>query len=156
MSSLEKKLILVRYGSWENGHLSKSGREEMQRAGRNLSRLTAGKKTLVVSANVTRAIESAQVVANVLGLDEPRAYDEFYAAEEEGKPPKLAQAYKLVESLLVESDILISIVSREYIEALPTYILNDILGSSEALDNSSLDRGEALLINLRTKELGHI
>lgn len=140
-----KQLIFVRYGQYENGHLTKDGVETMNSATQKLLSFVTNKNFCVVCADVPRAIESAQVIANTVNRD-VTAFAEFYAADEENKLPDCESAGTVIKSLWNDYDVVVAIISREYIETLPEYILVKKL-------NTHLERGECLLLDLEDKSI---
>lgn len=142
-----KQLILVRYGQYEDGHLTEEGIETMERAAMRLNDIEIGTSRLL-AANTPRAVESAEVLARSLGT-QVEICDELYAAGEDGKLPSTSSAWALLKSRGEACDSLIAVVSREYIETLPSLILG-----SEA--EVSLDRGQCLVIDLETNVLTYL
>jgi hypothetical protein len=143
-----EKLILVRYGQYENEHLSDDGRETMVMASRKIGPLIYSKKFIVVSADIPRAVESAQILAEQLHGPQVQSFSEFYAAEEDGYLPDIQKAVKLMIALGQDCDILIAVVSREYIEAIPNHVLPHLAG-----EKNTLNRGEIFVLDYQTENL---
>lgn len=106
-------------------------------------------KSLIVSAQVLRAEESAQIIARELQLPQPQSFVEFYAAEEEGELSDPEGATKLITNLGNQCEVLIVIASRECIETIPQHIL-------ENHESYNLKRGEALLIDWEKRTVRYI
>ena len=106
----------------------------------NISKHLDGKNALVIAADVTRAIESFQIIATSLHLNSPLPYPELYAANENNKYADCAKAAALLNKLGESNNIIIAVVSREYIEEIPVQII-------PKLKSISLRRGEALIID---------
>lgn len=140
-----KQLILVRYGQYDNGHLTDEGVNTMTLAGSILKPLISNLTVRVVAAETRRAIESAEIVGSMINK-KVESYSQLYAAEEEGRLPDCETAKKLLLELGDGYDCVVAIVSREYIETLPSYLLNKEL-------QTSLDRGECLVIDLEHKSI---
>ena len=142
-----KRLILVRYGQYESGHLTAEGISTMEKAASRFGSIATGTNRLL-AANTPRAVESAAVLAPVLETQvEP--LDELYAAEEDGRLPDSAHAWQLLQSLGEDCDTLVAVVSREYIEDLPSLILDQKV-------QISLDRGQCLVIDLNAKTISYL
>ncbi len=112
------KLILVRYGEHENGHLNESGKKTMLSVAKKLEDLVKDKKCCVVCAKIFRAIESAEIIGKSLGFEHVKSFKEFYAAGEDNVPVNLDRARKVLNDLKKDYDVVIAIISREYIEEL--------------------------------------
>jgi len=106
-------------------------------------------KPLVVAAQTPRAIESAKIIAHLLKSAEPNEYPDLYAAEEDGNLPKLEHAKALLDHLGASANVIVAVVSREYIQALPNYLI----GTSQ---DTLLDRGECLVVDTTTKTMSFI
>lgn len=111
-------------------------------------------KPAVVAGDIQRAIESAQIIANVIGQTKDiKSYPDLYAAEEEGRIPDPRQAYSLLQKQEKAAGNVVAVVSREYIETLPPYITRKVFKNSRAAATTiRLDRGEVLTIDT-TKQL---
>lgn len=143
-----QKLILVRYGSYHNEHISEEGRDEMEKLAQRLSNLLKGKRTAIIAANIDRAQESAKMLIAHLGLNERLdTFNELYAAEEEERSSDLERASHLLLSYGADFDFLIAVVSREYIEQLPSYFIAHVLNLTKDPPAISLERGEAVIID---------
>lgn len=143
-----KKIILVRYGQHENGHLAQEGRNIMEHAAEKLKVATMDTKVKLLSAPIPRATESAAIIASVLGVPVETA-PQLYAAEEDGALPDCTKATGLLNALGEECEIIVAVVSREYIETLPSFILNKDL-------ETHLDRGECLVIDLEGEGISYL
>ena len=143
-----KKLILVRYGQYENGHLTPEGTKVMTHSGERLKLFVEENKVAVVASSTPRAFESGKIVADILGT-ELLVNDSLYAAEEDGKFPDNMQAKEFVESFEDTVEVLIAIASREYIETLPAYIL-------EQPTETHLERGECLVVDYENKSISYL
>jgi phosphohistidine phosphatase SixA len=143
-----KNLILIRYGQHQNGHLTPEGVKVMALAGARLKLLIEGKATVVIASSTPRAFESGKIIADIL-KSELTIDESLYAAEEDGKFPDNTQAKAFVENFGNNVDVLVAITSREYIETLPAYILEQPL-------NTNLERGECLVIDYESKSISYI
>ena len=149
-----KRIILVRYGSWENGHLNEAGRQEMHAAAERLRTEIDGQKTCVIAGKVARATEGAELIAQDLDLPFESSHDELYAAEEDGRLPDPRKALEVIQRY--ELDNVIAIVSREHIETLPVFVSQTVFNKSVEREKPSLGRGEALVIDLQKQELRYL
>lgn len=112
------KLILVRYGTHENGHLNEQGKKNMIDAVKLLKPFVVNKKACLISANIPRAIESAEIISEKLENLSIKPFNEFYAAEEEGIKVDIDKARNILNSLINDFEVVIAVISREYIEKL--------------------------------------
>lgn len=140
------KLILVRYGESESGSLTQKGRETMQATGERIVSMVDLNEVVVATANVSRAIESTEILTQILNVSPATILDELYAAEEENKLPNPELAMAALECLDYLKDTVIAVVSREYIETLPSSI-SKMSFFKEEENEKRLSRGEALLID---------
>jgi hypothetical protein len=108
------KLILLRCGQYENGHLNNQGRETMVLIADRLRRFIQNQKVQIISANIPRAFESAQIISEQLNWGSVQTLPELYAAEEDGHLPDLIIAGKVLSKIGKDADLTIAIVSREY------------------------------------------
>lgn len=139
------KLILVRYGQYENGHLTKEGVDTMTLAATRLKEYVSGKQVSYVSAKSDRAYESICVISGIYS-SKASVYEELYAAEEDGVLPECEKAARLLKTIGAVCDVVVAVVSREYIETLPSYLLGK-------KTKTSLERGECLVIDLESKSI---
>jgi len=135
------EIFLIRYAEYENGHITAQGIKTMQRLAFKLKPSLEGSTFQIVAAEVDRAMESAEILAQELPTPLPLEVTPLlYAAEEDGREPDIQAAATFLSSLSEKNSVFV-ILSREYIEALPHYFL------SEAPEKVSLQRGEAVKIN---------
>ena len=116
-TSSAMKLILVRYGGHENGRLNEEGKETMLSVAEKLKTLVENKKCCVVCADVARAVESGKIISDNLGL-EIKPFLEFYAAPEDNIVVDVDKAKNILDLLDREYEVVIAVISREYIEKL--------------------------------------
>jgi len=128
------KLILVRYGEHEDGHLSDKGKEAMFLVAKKLESLVKGKKACIISANIPRAFEGAKIISEIIGVSSVETFDEFYAAEEKNIYVDIVRAIKILDSLGKKFDVVIAVISREYIEK---------------IGKKDLKRGEILVLDYK-------
>lgn len=145
-----KKLILVRYGNWENGHLNEEGKQTMADTAQKLEPFVVG-SFIIIAGAVDRAIESANIIAKHFTLPPVQSFPELYAAEEDGNLPDLTAATNVITQLGSQYDTVIAVVSREYIESLPAHILHNVLSLETPTEPTNLDRGELLVLDFETQ-----
>jgi len=149
-----EKLVLVRYGQYENDQLTDEGKAVMRAAAERIKEFLGQTKPLVITASTNRAIESAKIVGDALETGQVGAYPEIYAADEEGRFADCAVAARLIETLGAKNPVIVAIASREYIDMLPSWILENELGSGEI--KTSLNRGEALVLDYKTRTVSYL
>lgn len=145
------RLILVRYGEHTDGHLSEEGKQTMVLVSEKLKPFVQNEKVCIICAKVPRAIESAEVISTSLNVSPVRSFEELYAAEEDGVSIDLETANKVMNEAGAECDIVIAVVSREYIEALPNYILQSL--GVQKTGETRLERGEVLVLDYDKKDI---
>lgn len=143
-----KQLILVRYGQYEDGHLTDEGVETMIKAGAKIMPLVPDLVVRLVAAETFRAIESAEVIGNMISKS-VEVYSELYAAEEDDRLPNCNAAEELLTELGNNCDVIIAVVSREYIETLPAHLLRKEI-------QTSLNRGDCLIIDFGREEVSYL
>ena len=149
-----KKLILVRYGEHKDGHLNEQGAQAMVLVAEKLRYIVKNQNVSIISAKVDRAIESADTISKYLNISPIQAFSELYAAEEDGVVADLGTAMKTINSVGEKCDVIIAVVSKEYIEALPGHILKS-LGSKKTVE-THLNRGEILVLDYNTKDISYL
>lgn len=137
-----KKLILVRYAEYINGHITEQGIRTMQQLAEQFEPFVINSTIHIIAAEVDRAVESTNILAQELGVGTIKKSQSLYAAEEDGKEPNLREAAVIINEFGESCDIVIAVLSREYIEILPHYLL------PQAPEKVTLQRGEAIIINL--------
>lgn len=145
------KVIFIRYGEHTDGHLSEQGRRTMMLISEHLKLFVQKQKVSIICADVPRAIESADVVSKNLNIFPVNSFKELYAAPEHGIATNLETAAKIIYSLGKENDIVIAVISREYIEDIPGYILSTL--GVEKVEKIRLNRGEALVLDYNNKTI---
>ncbi len=146
------KLVLVRYGESTNGHLNEQGMQTMVLTAKRLRYLAENQSACIICAKIPRAIESAKIISKNLNISGIQSFEELYAAED--VPIFLDTAIKIINSVGEKYDVIIAVISREYIEALPNHILQG-LGSQKTTE-THLNRGEALVIDYKTKKINYL
>lgn len=149
------KLILVRYGQYQDGHLSHEGVVTMQAAADRIANHLVSIAPLIISAPTPRATESASIIGKKFGMIESRQCEEIYAADEDGLLPDCKIASDLVLNLGNEHSVIVAVASREYIETLPQYIFKNIFGIEGGFD-TKLERGEALVVDFNKKKISFL
>ncbi len=107
----------------------------------------------VIAGSVDRAIESANIIAAHFNLPAAQSFPELYAAEEDGHLPNLAAATHVITKLGSQYDTVIAVVSREYIESLPGYIMRNTMDVEAPTEPVHLDRGELLVLDYEAKTI---
>ena len=143
-----KQLILVRCGQYEDGHLTDEGVETMIKAGAKIMPLVPDLVVRLISAETSRAIESAEVIGNMISKS-VEVYSELYAAEEDDRLPDCNAAEELLTELGNNCEVIIAVVSREYIETLPAHLLRKEI-------QTSLNRGDCLIIDFEREEVSYL
>lgn len=144
-----KKIIFVRYGEKENGQLSQKGIETMTLTAEKLKPIIQNQNTHIICADIDRAISSAEIISKHLNILFVKNFSELYASDEKNIFPNIEIATEIINLEGKKCDILIAVISREYIETLPNYILKT-LGSKEIVE-THLNRGEALILDYDMK-----
>jgi|GEM_PF-1437793 len=147
-----KKLILIRYGEWHDQHLSEEDKRSMLSTAERLKYYLQKQTFCVVSANVPRATESAEVIAKFLNAPSVKNFTELYVAEENNQLPDPTMAMKILNTVGESYDTVIAVISREYTETLPEYISVNIFNFLN-IPKIKLKRGEALIVDFETKSI---
>ncbi len=79
-------------------------------------------------------------------------FTEFYVSEE--IPVDLNRAIEIINSMSKECDFLVMVISREYIEALPDYILKSL--GAQGKTETHLGRGEVLILDYDKKDVVYL
>lgn len=146
------KLILVRYGEHTDEHLNEVGIKAMVLVAEKLRHLLENQNVGIVCAEVPRAIESTHIICETLNVPPTKHFPELYASDD--TPIHLNKAVQVLDSVGGEHDVLIAVISREYIEALPNYILQG-LGVEKPIE-THLERGEILILDYGKKEITYL
>src|SRR3989344_1178903 len=127
------KLVLVRYGEYTDGHLNEQGRRTMTLVSGRLKSVVQNAKVCIICANIPRAIESAEIITKEFNAEPAQSFTELYAAEENGVGINLDTALKIIDTAGQGKDVVVAIISREYIQAISKHF-----GGPDAI----LKRGE--------------
>ena len=146
------KLILVRYGEHEGGHLNEVGTKAMVLVAEKLKPLLQNADASIVCAEIPRAVESAHIISEALNISPAKHFAQLYASED--APIYLTKAGEVIDSAGGECDVLIAVISREYIQTLPNYILQS-LGVEKPIE-THLERGEVLILDYGKKEITYL
>jgi len=146
------KLIFVRYGEHEGGHLNEVGIKAMILVAEKLKHILQNADAGIICAEVPRAIEGAHIISEALNVPPAKHFAELYAVED--TPIHLTKAAEVIDSAGGECDVLIAVVSREYIETLPNFILQS-LGVEKPIE-THLERGEVLILDYDKKEITYL
>ncbi len=146
------KLIFVRYGEHTDGHLNEAGVKAMILVGEKLKPFLQDKNVCIICAQISRAIESAKIISENLGIPVAQLFVELYATED--VPINLEKAMEVIDFAGKECDTVIAIVSREYIETLPNYILQSL--GIQKTEETHLERGEALILDYDKKDITYL
>lgn len=147
-----QELILVRYGQYQDGHLTLEGKKTMREAAGRIESYLEKREAMIISAPTPRATESANIIAGKLRIAEAQGQSEIYAADEEGVLPDCAVATELILRLGERHLTIIAVASREYIETLPAYILENVFDMNMK-KATLLERGEALVVDFIKKSV---
>lgn len=151
-----KKLIFVRYGAYDfDEHLNDYGKQSMISVAEKIKPFVKNENTCIVSAKIPRAIESALIISEYLDIFPVKSFLELYAADEINIFPDPDKAIKIINSEGEKYNIVIAVISREYIETLPNYILES-LGSKKEEKEIHLNGGQALILDYETKSLTYL
>lgn len=120
--------------------------------GEKLKSVVQGKNVGIICAQVPRAIESAQIISGGLNISLVEHFAELYASED--TLIDLEKAVGVIDSVGKECDLLIAVVSREYIETLPSYILQNL--GVQKVAETHLDRGEILILDYDKKDIAYL
>ncbi|OGZ65567.1 MAG: hypothetical protein A3C50_02850 [Candidatus Staskawiczbacteria bacterium RIFCSPHIGHO2_02_FULL_43_16] len=146
------KLIFVRYGEHTDQHLNEVGIKAMILVAEKLKHILENQNVGIVCAEVPRAVESAHIISETLNVPPAKHFAQLYASED--APIYLTKAVEVIDSAGGEHDVLIAVVSREYIETLPNFILQS-LGVEKPIE-THLERGEILVLDYSKKEITYL
>lgn len=115
-----KRLLTVRHGDYDEGTmgLSNVGTRQITSISDKISPLIKGKTAIILSSSAKRAVQSAVIISNQLGVE----YQEHEVLWSEGRHPEdLSKALELVQSFMDKVDVIILVTHYEYIERFPSY-----------------------------------
>ncbi len=142
----------MRYGQYQDGHLTLEGKKTMREAAGRIESYLEKREAMIISAPTPRSTESAEIIRYKLGITEVTQYQEIYAADEDGVLPDCGIATELILRLGEQHPTIIAVASREYIDTLPSYILQNVL-DTKIQEVTVLERGEALVVDFIKKSV---
>jgi len=146
-----EKLILVRHGNYNGSVISDSGRQQMEILARKLQLELQDKRVLIISSTALRAIGSAEVFSNVLGIsfeqDEKLWSDNDHWRDH-------SQLLELIRARQEDADVIILVTHLEYTEEFPAYYGKEELKVN--WNQREIEKGEAWIIDCIKKTLLHI
>lgn len=135
---ITSRIVLLRYGSYTDDHLNDQGKLEMNSCAQQLLPMVSN-TTIVLVADVPRAVESAIYLCQVAKLPSPLPCEELYAEPEAGITADIEHARQKITSYLNHADTIIAMCSREYISSLTE-------NHSSHRARSPLERGKIIIL----------
>lgn len=147
-----KQLIIVRHGDYKgDGHLSDQGKKQISQLTFRLKSLLNGDAVTIMSSTAPRAIDSAEIISNILGKN-------FEKHEILWSGGSRTQNHEAVLNLLgdyeEEADTIILVTHYEYVKEFPKHFAARRLDTVWA--EKTLDKGEACVINCKEKNLWYL
>jgi hypothetical protein len=147
-----KYLILVRHGSYDkyDGRISSFGKECISNLTRNKLKgvVDSNEKTIIISSTAPRALDSAEIISDVLNIE----FEENTILWSDAEHRKnFDNVLEMVRSYKEETDVLILVTHLEYVESFPCFFGRFELGVE--LDSDEIGKGEAWAIDCKNKTL---
>ncbi len=115
-------LILVRHGSYDYNtkRLDKIGEKQMYGLANNIKKIIVGKTVVLVSSSASMAVDSAEIISQMLNLSYEK--DGKFLSDSQFQE-NLPLAYKKIQELGKEHEVVIVVTHHEYCKYLPQFIL---------------------------------
>ncbi len=146
-----KKLIIVRHGAYDenSGDLNGPGRNQIEALGVEIkAKHTNGVKPLILTSTVTRAVQSAEILGQIL---ETAIEPNEVLWSSSNRSPKVDEVLELLLSH-EENDVVILVTHLEYTEELPPAFGSRVLEVTD-FPSSAIEKGEAWIINCESRTL---
>lgn len=143
------RIAIVRHGEYgSDSKLNERGRQQIQGLGEKLKEtIGAEELALILSSTAARALESAEILANILGVS-VAAHEVLWS--ENRHPEDFEAAYALVNSIRSRADVAILITHLEYTEGFPWFLGEKDLGVHFPY-RCDVRKGEGIIIDYRSK-----
>ncbi len=146
-----KYLVVARHGHDNENGLSPVGCEQIMGLAQKLKPLLAGSSVCILSSTAERALKSAEILGNVLGV----IFERHEILRSGGSYfEDFPGALSLVKTFTDKIDALILVTHYEYAESFPSYFAEKELGVR--LQTWKIKKGEAWLLDCSAKTLIHI
>ncbi len=142
-----KTLVVVRHGTYSNGHLDSYGQGQMRNIGLSLKEVVNGSKPLILASTAPRAAESAEIIGELLGVT-PEPHELLWSDDEH--PQNFSGTLNLIKSKIGESECIILVTHLEYASWFPSYFGQKYLEVN--FSDKEIGKGQAWIINCETKE----
>ena len=144
-----KILIVARHGYYRGSDLHEIGELQMKALGSAIKSALNGFSVQIVSSNAPRAEQSAEIIAEILGVGfEKHEFLWTGPGSPRGCSPDLQSALKLIEAS--KADVLIIVTHLEYSEKLPNFFGRNVLKVS-SFPSEETDKGHAWVIDCEAK-----
>lgn len=144
-----KKLVVIRHGEYDvRYNLNDEGRSQMQNLSAYLVENFKGMKMVILSSSAPRALQSAEVIGEVLEL--PVEKHKVLWSGGDGYSQNNATVLNLVKEK-DEFDVVMLVTHLEYCEEFPGYFIENALGGEYKPAGSS--KGGARILDCETQEM---
>lgn len=143
-----KRLIIVRHGRYENGHLNEKGIEQIRTLSTRIKELVGGANVIVLSSPIRRAKESAQIIAGEV-QGEVVEHDEFsyHNCDEED----VIQACEIVYEVAEKYENVVVVSHKENCGSIIEYFSKTNL--SKTFPRILVNQGDAWVIDTTTNSI---
>ena len=141
------KLFLLRHGKDEGDRLTKEGREQIHDLAGRMQLIIVG-SVLIYTSLLRRAVESAEIIANVLAIeDTPEKLD--FLGKGDGQTPPGPLLYEALLTLHGKADFIVCVTHTWGMIDIVLHL--DLQGDWSFPNFRRPEQGEALLLNFDTK-----
>lgn len=143
---MKKLLITCRHGAYDETtfHLNDDGKWQMEALAACLKPIIEDRMICILSSEADRAIESAEILRNNLGLNAIERHELLWS--ESGRRPDYEKAKALVKQMLLTSDIVILVTHLEYTNGFSRYFIDETIGKT--LGSFELQKGQARITSI--------
>lgn len=143
-----KFLIVVRHGEYdEDYNLDHDGRCQIQGLSEKLKEFVNGNETLLLSSPAPRAIQSAQIISEILGMP-AEEHDILWSDNDHFRD--FDGLRMILRERKSEAEVIIIVTHLEYVEGFPLYFAVNELGMAVRRAPIPL-KGEACLLDCSTE-----
>lgn len=143
-----ERLIVLRHGDYCGKKLNQNGIDQIESISEKIRDIVAGRGVVVLTSTAGRAVHSAEIVSEYLGVDaQPHAI--LWSDDEH--VDDIPGAYDLILSYIDHADVIVVVTHYEYVMDLPEYFANRQLDCN--LESRVIEKGHAWDLNCKVPSL---
>lgn len=143
-----ERLIVLRHGDYCGKKLNQNGIDQIESISEKIRDIVAGREVVILTSTAGRAVHSAEIVSEYLGVDaQPHAILWSDDEHEDDMPG----TYDLVQTYIDKVKVVVLVTHYEYVECFPEYFASKYLDVD--LESRVVEKGHAWDLNCKTSSL---